>query len=175
MLATGHNLWPRLFFSSAGFLCLIAIRGFAAWIGLTARAGLRGLQKGLLTACLTLLSLTSAATLPAAYLPKQDFRGAAEHVLGAMEPGDAAVTLDMATLPLTAMYGSAWESADNLPGLAEIERNHHRTWVVYTTPTRLQAAFPDVWDHLEREYEVSGTFWGTVNGGEVVVAVRRPD
>ena len=176
MLATGHNLWPRLFFSSAAFFGLIAIRGFAAWIGLTARAGLQGLQGGLLTACLTLLCLTSAATLPTAYLPKQDFEGARNHVLGALGPGEAAVTLDMATLPLEEVYGSGWESADNLTGLTEIERIHSRTWVVYTTPTRLRAALPNVWEHLEREYAVAHTFWGTVNGGEVVVAVRpEPD
>jgi len=174
MLATGHNLWPRLFFSSAGFFVLIGIRGFATWIGLTARAGLQGLQSGLVTLVLTLVCLTSAATLPLAYAPKQDFAGARDHLLGALGPADGVVALDMACLPFEALYGFRWETADNLPDLVAIERIHSRTWVIYTTPTRLRAALPDVWEHLEREYGVSGTFWGTVHGGEVVVMVRPP-
>jgi hypothetical protein len=61
-----------------------------------------------------------------------------------------------------------------LPDLREIERNHPRTWVIYTTPTRLRAALPDVWEHLEHRYSLSGTFFGTVHGGEVVVMVTPP-
>jgi hypothetical protein len=174
MLATGHNLWPRLFFSSAGSFVVIGIRGFSAWIGLTARAGLQGLRSGLVTAALTLVCLTSAASLPRAYAPKQDFAGARDHVLGASGAGEAVVALDMARLPFEALYGFRWETADNLPDLVAIERIHSRTWVIYTTPTRLRAELPDVWEHLEREYVLSGTFWGTVHGGEVVVMVRPP-
>ena len=174
MVATGHNLWPRLFFFSAGFFVLIAIRGFAAWVGLTARAGLQHLRSSIVTVVLTLVVLTSASTLPTAYAPKQDFAGAREHVLGALGPGDGVVTLDMASLPLEAVYGLGGQKVDNLPDLLQFERNHTRTWVIYTTPTRLQAELPDIWERLEAEYGTSGTFWGTVNGGEVVVMVRPP-
>ena len=174
LVATGHNLWPRLFFASAGFAVLVAIRGLASWIGLTARAGLEGLRGGLLTVVLCLVCLTSAATLPRAYQPKQDFQGAREHLLAALQPGDAVVALDMAALPFEALYGSGWKTADNLPGLQEIERIHTRTWVIYTTPTRLKAELPDVWEHLQARYGPSGTFYGTVHGGEVVVMVTPP-
>jgi hypothetical protein len=176
MLATGHNLWPRLFFFGAGFFVLIAIRGFTTWVVLTARAGLQGLQGGLTTALLTLVCLTSAATLPAAYWPKQDFRGALDYVEGARGPRDAVVTVDMTVMPYRDLYGAGWESVDNLPDLSAIERIHPRTWLVYTTPTRLRAEHPDIWGRLESDYEESRTFWGTVGGGEVVVTVRTtPD
>jgi hypothetical protein len=175
MVATGHNLWPRLFFFSAGFFVLIAIRGFAAWVALTARAGLERMAGGLLTALLTLVCLTSASMLPTVYAPKQDFLGALEWVEAEKRPGDAVVAVDMAVMPLRELYGAGCQTADNLPGLQAIERIHDRTWLVYTTPTRLKGALPDLWEHLEAEYEESQTFWGTVSGGEVVVMIRpRP-
>jgi hypothetical protein len=175
MVATSHNLWPRLFFFSAGFFVLIGIRGFAAWVALTARAGLQSLSGGLLTALLTLACLTSAATLPRAYGPKQDFRGALDHVQSSRGPRDAVVTVDMTVMPYEDLYGAGWSVVDNLPGLEAIERTHPRTWLVYTTPTRLQAEHPDLWHRLETEYEESRTFWGTVGGGQVVVMTRaRP-
>jgi hypothetical protein len=176
MVASGHNLWPRLFFASAGFALLIAVRGCASAAGLVARLGLEGRKRGVLTAALLLACAASAATVSRAYGPKQDFAGAREHVLARMAPGDDVVALDMAVLPFEALYGPvpfgpAWKTADNLPDLLEIERNHPRTWVITTTPTRLQAALPDVWEHLERHYGVSGTFHGSVHGGEVEVLV----
>jgi hypothetical protein len=175
MVATKHNLWPRLFFFSAGFFVLIGIRGFAAWVALTAHAGLQSLSGALLTALLTLACLTSAATLPRVWAPKQDFRGALDHVQGSRGPRDAVVTVDMTVMPYRDLYGAGWSVVDNLPDLEAIERIHPRTWLVYTTPTRLQAEHPDLWAHLEAEYEASRTFWGTVSGGEVVVMTRsRP-
>ena len=172
MVATEHNLWPRLFFFSAGFFVLIGIRGFAAWVALTARAGLRPLQGGILTALLALACLTSAATLPGVYGPKQDFRGALDHVEAARGPGDAVVTVDLTVFPYRDLYGSGWQVVDNLPDLRAIERIHPRTWLVYSTPPRLRVEHPDVWEWLEAEYEESRIFRGTVSGGEVVVMVR---
>jgi mannosyltransferase len=175
MVATSHNLWPRLFFFSAGFFVLIGVRGFAAWVALTARAGLQSLSAGLLTAILTLACLTSAASLPRVYGPKQDFRGALDHVQASRGLTDAVVTVDMTVMPYRELYGAGWSAVDNLPGLEAIERIHPRTWLVYTTPTRLRSEHPDIWRHMDAQYEESRTFPGTVSGGEVVVMTRsRP-
>jgi hypothetical protein len=179
VVVLGHNLWPRLFFAGAGFAVLIAVRGCASAAGLAARGSLAGRERGLLTAALLLACGASLATLGRAYGPKQDFRGAREHLLARLAPGEAVVALDMARLPFEALYGplpfgSAWKTADNLPDLLGIERIHPRTWVITTTPTRLHAELPDVWEHLEQSYGVSGTFHGTVHGGEVAVLVTPP-
>ena len=173
MIATGHNLWPRLFFFSAGFYVLIAIRGFAGWVALTARAGLEPMRGGILTGLLTLVCLTSAATLPTAWLPKQDYRGALEHVEASRSPADAVVTLDMTTMPYQELYTAGWGNVDNVGDITALETHYPRTWVVHSTETRLRAEHPELWDRLQAEYRVSETFWGTVGGGEIVVRVRE--
>jgi len=173
MIATHHNLWPRLFFFSAGFYVLIAMRGFATWVALTARAGLEPLRGRLVTALLALVSATSAATLPGVWAPKQDYRGALEHVRASAAPGDAVVTVDMTTMPYRDCYTAGWEAVDNVEELIAIEARHPRTWLVYSTPTRLRAELPELWERLQTEYRESRTFWGTVRGGEIVVLVRE--
>jgi hypothetical protein len=124
---------------------------------------------------LTLACLTSAATLPTVYGPKQDFGGALTFIELRRGPEDAVLAIDMAAMPYRDHYGVGWPEVDNLADLTAIERMHPRTWVVYTTPTRFRAEHLDIWRRLEAEYEEARTFPGTVNGGEVVVMVRaRP-
>lgn len=167
-----HNLWPRLFFFSAGFLVLIAFRGVFAFFRLLSIGPVATIGPKLAWIAAVLLVLASAATLPRAYGPKQDFRGALELVRASVEPEDAVVTVEMTDLPYREYFVTGWSHAGDLDGLVAIERAHRRTWVVYTTPTHLRAKQPDIWDRLQREYREAGIFKGTVGGSEVVVAVR---
>lgn len=173
MVATHHNLWPRLFFFSAGFYVLIAIRGFAAWVALTARAGLESMRGGLLTAVLTLVCLLSATMLPIVWQPKQDYQGALEYVEAARESGDVVVTIDMTTMPYRELFSAGWDEVGSLEDLLAVEAASPRVWLVYSTATRLRAEYPQVWERLQAEYSESKIFWGTVGGGEIVVLVRE--
>ncbi|HTF86819.1 MAG TPA: glycosyltransferase family 39 protein [Planctomycetota bacterium] len=172
IVAQGHNLWPRFFFFSGGFAVLILLRGVFEFIGLCARGPLAPLRMTLSKAAATLLCLASAATLPRAFGPKQDFAAAAEYV-GAHVPPQSVATLEMGSLPFRDYLGLYWTQIDDLQGLMDFERQHPETWVVLTMPMHLAATQPETWARLESEYREEKVFLGTVHGGEIVVKVRR--
>ena len=170
ILGLGHNLWPRFFFFGAGFGALIAIRGI-----FTLTAVLR-LPRAHLVATVAgvLVVLGSAVTLTRAWLPKQDYLGAARFVREAQGSGDAVVVVDLTEYPYRTYLQEPWSAVEDVTTLMEIERQHARTWVLYTFPIRLAMAHPDIWSRLQETYEMKAVFPGTVGGGAIVVMVNRP-
>jgi hypothetical protein len=173
LLATRHNLWPRMFFFGAGFAVLIALRGVVEWVRIFSFGQLAGLLPKLTGAALALACLMSLATVPVAWLPKQDFAGALAQVERERQPGDGVVTVDMTVMPYRDFYNCAWTPVDNVDALEAQEAQHPRTWIVYCTPTRMKAALPEIWARIERDFRVVGTYYGTLGGSEVVVALRE--
>lgn len=173
IVALKHNLWPRFFFSSAAFLLLVPVRGLGAGAELVLgrRAGALRASR---VALAGLVVLAGATTLPRAFGPKQDFRGALAHVEGARRPGDAVATVDMAQMPYDLYLSTDWVPVDTEAELEALERASDTTWVVLTMPTKLAADFPDLWARLEARYEEAGRFPGTVRGGDVVVLSSSP-
>ena len=170
ILGLGHNLWPRFFFFAAGFGALIAIRGVFALTAL-----IRVPRPRLVAAVAsTLVVVGSAATLPRAWLPKQDYLGAARFVRETRASGDAVVVVDLTEYPYRTYLQEPWDAVEDAGTLMEIERRHARTWVLYTFPIRLAAAHPDIWTRLQENYEMKAVFPGTVGGGAIVVMVTRP-
>jgi hypothetical protein len=167
----GHPLWPRFFFFLMGFAILIAVRGAmvaGAWLARPlrlppARTAVPG------TAIVLGLILASAATVPAAWRPKQDFAGARAFVEAHRQAGDAVVTLGLATYPYQAFYRAGWEAADSVDGLNAIRARAARTWVVYTVPLQLQGRHPALLATVRRDFTVVRRFEGTLNGGTIYV------
>lgn len=163
-----HNLWPRFLFFSAGFGALMLIRGlFVLAEQLTEQRG-----HAVALACSFALVAGSAATVPRAWGAKQDFRGADHFLDQKRRVGDAAVALDLTELPLRDYLGGNYLSARSEEALARIEARHRRTWVVFTFPTRLSSAHPELWERIQTGYERVARFSGTVRGGTVVVMRR---
>jgi mannosyltransferase len=170
ILGLKHNLWPRFFFFSAGFAVLIAIRGGFV----LCRLALKERGELVATAGAVLVVMASALTVPRAWQPKQDFEGAGNFVERSRAPGDAVATVDLTVFP----YGT-WLSRDWLPvrdaaELNAIERDHRRTWLLYTFPVRLRTVAPEVWARLHSAYDTAAVYPGTIGGGDVVVMVSRP-
>ncbi|MCC6407407.1 MAG: glycosyltransferase family 39 protein, partial [Planctomycetes bacterium] len=165
-----HNLWPRFFFSSAGFLVLVVLRGISRGGELVAR---RPLGPRFAAIVGVLVCAASAATLPRAYGPKQDFEGALAFVRSNAAPDDGVATIEMTDLPYREFLDAGWESVKSLDELVALEGRHPRTWIVYCTPTFLAARQPEAWRRLQDEYSEAKVFPGTVGGSEVVVRVRR--
>ncbi len=184
LLATKHNLWPRMFFFGAGFYVLIALRGIVEWARIFSFGQLPALMGKLTTAALALACMANAATAPLAWRPKQDFEGPQRYLAANAQPGDAVVTVGLTTLVYAEYFIEPWRSVDipdvarpdperSLAALEAIEAAHPRTWIVFTTPPQLQARQPLVWRRIESEYDdARETFWGTLGGGEVVLARR---
>jgi hypothetical protein len=170
VLALRPERWPRLFFSSAGFAALVALRGCTEWVRVFSFGLLGGLARTLATTLLALACLMSAATLPGVWAPKQDFEGAQRFVEGMRVPGDAVVTIDRTVAPYRDYYTARWTAVDNLADLRRVEAAHPRTWIVYTSPDRMQSEHPDVWERIARDYAALQAFRGTLDGGDVFVA-----
>ncbi len=168
-LSIGHNLWPRLFFFSAGFATLLLIRGIFVLCRALARPGVERLA----VALCSLVIFVSAITVPGAWGPKQDYHAAARFIADARDPGDAVVTVDMSDLPFREYLGLEWDVVDGEAALLQTERTHARTWVLYTFPTRLAAVHPEIWARLDSAYVRAAVFSGTVGGGDIVVMVRE--
>jgi hypothetical protein len=174
LVATHHNLWPRMFFFCAGFAVLIGVRGIVDVVLFLCTARSAPFVRRAIGAAMVVLCLASAATLPRVWAPKQDFAAALHYVESRAETGDAIVTCDMTAMPYGEFYGRSWPSVDNVADLMRIEALHPRTWIVYTTPTRMKFEHADVWARLASDYDVQATFWGTLGGSEVVVAATKP-
>lgn len=171
VLGMGHPLWPRFFFFAFGFVLLVVVRGMTVVGGavgtlLDVRAAVRP-RLGMAIAIG--LIVLSAASVPAAYAPKQDYQGALAFVEGAREPGDAVVTVGLATFPYRSLYKVGWDAADSAEQLGQIRGRAKRTWVVYTIPLHLRFEHPDIMEVLERDFSVVKRFSGTLNGGVLVV------
>jgi mannosyltransferase len=171
VMAMGHPLWPRFFFFLMGFGVLIAVRGgmvVGGWgaraLGLPAgRAASAGMAVGLL------LILASAATVPTAWLPKQDYVGARGFIESHKQPGDAIVTVGLATYPYRAFYRTGWEAAESVDALNAIRAQAKRTWIVYTIPMQLEGRSPELMAAIRRDFTLIRKFSGTLNGGSIYV------
>jgi len=179
MLALGHNLWPRFFFFSIGFALLIAVHGavemprllFASIKPLRAREAL-GLGAGLAMA--SFMIFASMLTVPRCYaFPKQDFTGARDYVENNRRQGDAVVSVGLAGGVYRRYLAQHWAVVETESELAAIQNEHETVWLVYTIPIQVKAYCPDIWDEVERDYQVVKVFPGTLGGGEVYVCQKR--
>jgi uncharacterized membrane protein len=169
ILGTGQNLWPRLFFFSAGFFILIAVRGGATvvtWKAPEAKASRWVLALGMVVV------LASASTVPRAWAPKQDFEGAIRFLANETGTDDAVVAVDLVNFPLKRFHGRDWPSRNSADALSEIEAGHSRTFVLYTFPIRLAAKHPALWAKLRSEYRTAAVFPGTIGGGNIIILVK---
>ncbi|MGH7474837.1 MAG: glycosyltransferase family 39 protein [Longimicrobiales bacterium] len=168
LLALAHNLWPRFFFSLAGFAVLIVFRGgfSLAELALPARWAPAA------TAAAALVILATAPLVVRAWGPKQDYLAAGEFIRRSQTDGDAVVTIDMSAVPYAPYAGSGWTEVRTARQLQAIERSHSRTWLVYTFAARLAALQPEIWQRVQTEYRTAAEFPGTVSGGTIVVKVH---
>jgi hypothetical protein len=169
--AAGHHLWPRSFYFIIGFGILVVVRGamemgrFA--IRLLRVSAARAVPAGV---ALTIgLILFSSLSIPFAYGPKQDFQAAKAFVEQSMEPGDAIVTVGLASLPYKSFYRQDWNDAETLESIKGISSHAKRTWLLYTLPIQLQDASPEILDSIENDFTEVKRFYGTLQGGAIFV------
>ncbi len=165
-LALSHNLWPRFFFFTAGFALLILVRGIFTVSLLAGRHA-----RPVATVATLAVALASTLTVRRAWQPKQDYEGATAFVEEAHAPGDAMVTIDLTTFPVTEYLARPWQTATDGTSLEAIEEDHLRTWVMYTFPVRLEAAFPEIYQRVTSAYDTAAVFPGTIGGGTILVMV----
>ena len=179
MLALGHNLWPRFFFFSTGFIFLIMIHGAMTAPRLLSRVGVLRLSAqttlriGAIAA--TLLIIASAATLPSYYaFPKQDFASARDYVEQHRRAGDVVVAVGLAGIVYERYFAPHWSAAQTRTELDAVRRRAPTTtWLVYTLPVEVKAYGEGIWDVIEKDFEIVKVFPGTLGDGDVIVCRQR--
>ncbi len=170
LLALSRNLWPRFFFSSFSLFALIAMSGvwaLASWLGTRLRLA------WLAPATCALVVAASAATLPRAYQPKQDFSGARDWVRAQAAPGDRIVGLDLAGEAFRAYYAPEFALAFTREELEAVQAERGRSWILYSFGGYIEAREPALWRLIEERYEEVRAFPGTLGGGAIVVRRSR--
>jgi hypothetical protein len=168
LLAMHHNLWPRFFFFAAGFAVLIAVRGVTALAGVV----LKTRADAVATVVLLLVAAASAFTVPRAWGAKQDYEGALAYVTSQRRAGDAVGAAGLASFALQEyLHAGEIRSITDEAELNALEAAG-RSWLLYSFPTHLAAAEPDVWARVQREYRRVAEFPGTLGGGTVYVMSR---
>ena len=179
MLLLGHNLWPRFFFFSMAFGLLIIVRGatelpvfIATFVtSLKERPQITAFAGTALTLFIIFASLSGALRNYA--LPKQDYSGARKYIESHSLPGDRVIVVSLASLFYDRYLALPWQVAKNGRDLEDLQRTGVRTWLVYTLPIEVRAFRPDLWQVIERDYNVEKVFPGTLNGGEIFVCQKR--
>ncbi len=177
LVATNHNLWPRFFFFAGGYAIVFGVRGVMQLLqaapGSSWRTKVPGVQAKVGTYILWIAVLASLLSIPRVWGPKQDFEGArdwlAEHgsdsrVIGVIPFSDEAM-IDYLQVDASMI--------DSREGLTELEGLGTPVQVVYSFPTYVQAAAPELWTRLQDEYTVVHVLPGTIQGGEVVIVERN--
>lgn len=179
MLALRHNFWPRFFFFCLGYILLIAVYGAIAapsWLGARWKdyPALARWGRGTGWLLAGLLIVASGLTVPRNYrLPKQDFSGARQFVEQQRRIGEGVVAVGLAGVAYRRYYAPHWTEIQSARELESFRQSHATVWLVYTIPIEVKAYRPDVWQAVERDYEVVRVFPGTLGGGEVFVCRNR--
>jgi mannosyltransferase len=175
VIGLGHHLWPRLFIFAMGFAALVTIRGVIllgqAIAKLVNQPALKPAWLGT-TFCIGLI-LVSALSIPPAYQPKQDFQGALTLVETEREPGDAVVTVGLATFTYKNFYKTDWTEAKTLAALNTIRAHAKRTWLVYTFAPEVQSVYPEIMASIQRDFKVRQQFYSTVGSGAIFVCLAE--
>jgi hypothetical protein len=180
MLGLGHNLWPRFLFFCAGFGILILVHGIMETSQLLSRLIAKPWAESLATpagvaGCLLVVAVAITAVRRCYDPPKQDFGGAREYVEKSLGPRDAVVSVGIAATAYKKFYAPQWPTIETQAELNQIRRTHSGTWLVYTMPIEIKAEHPDVWQAIEKDFDVIKIFPGTLGDGAVRVCRARSD
>ena len=176
MTSIGYTLFPRFFFFEMGFGILIVIHGAALtglYIGRLARLPGKGPQWAGALLCAGIVAV-SMMSLRHVYAPKQNFAAAIELIERQQQAGDRIVTVGIAGFPFNAYYDKGWANVKTTGELDALGAAEGRTWLVYTMPVQAKGAYPDILARIEQDYRVVKRFYGSLNGGAVVVCVEDP-
>ena len=70
-------------------------------------------------------------------------------------------------------YAPDWPVVERRADIEAIQDRHQGVWLVYTLPVHLNAWVPEIWEMVQRDYDVVRVFPGTLGGGEIVVCRWR--
>ena len=175
LLLVNFNIWPRYFLVSLGFASIIAIRGIFAICAARAAPGwLRSRPRELASAgCVALVALSSVALLQNYRFPKQDYPSARDFATERAAPGEPIFAAGLASYAYSTYYApdlGVLEDAAELDAL----RAESPVWLIYSFSVHLRSTMPEIWQRIERDFEVVRSFPGTLRDGAIHVLRSAP-
>jgi hypothetical protein len=74
--------------------------------------------------------------------------------------------------PLHVYLGMDCQKAVTSSELDELEKEHARTWLIYTLPVLFEANSSDLWGKVQNDYTSITKFTSTVGGGDIVIMMN---
>lgn len=176
MRAIGYTLFPRFFFFAMGFAVVIVINGAVVLTGFASRLIGWSDNRNWWVPTLMCLGIVGASILSLRYIyvPKQNYERAITYIESHAEPGDTIIALGIADFPFNEYYRKGWETVKTAEELGAMRSAGARTWVVHTMPVHARTVYDDVFEVLDADFSLAETFYGTLNGGQVIVHVENP-
>lgn len=168
LLSRGHHIWPRFFYFAFGFAALVLIRGALDIHRLVPRFGPRAAS-----VLAALLVAFSAASVPFAYGPKQDFDSALAFISANRRSGDVVASADLATWVYHGFYRAPFVDIRSAAQLRSLSAQPSRVWLVYTLDPVFRAQLPELYAAVRRDFRTVRAFPGTLRSGEVTVCVKE--
>jgi len=175
MTSIGYTLFPRFFFFAMAFAVVVVMHGATVagqFIGRLVKQPV-GKAAWLPTVMCAGIILASLPSLRYVYFPKQNFAAAIELIEREKSSDDTVVTVGIADFPFNRYYGKAWKNVKSVEELDEIAPQAGRTWLVYTMPVHAKSAYPQVLARIDQDYELVKRFYGSLNGGDVVISRQK--
>lgn len=173
LLALDFRIWPRYFFVDIGFIFLCVAAGAVALAdALAALTGRPKFAPWLLTAGMVVIIAASGVLLARNYAhPKQDFAGALALIAAERSPGDVATSIGLAAEPMHSYFEPRWPVITTAVDLDALQG--HRVWVVTAFDDHILAGQEALLAVIQHDYDLAGTFEGTLGGGTVKVYRSR--
>jgi uncharacterized membrane protein len=119
-------------------------------------------------------ALLMAAALPRYYrTPKQDNLGAIAAVRSAVAAGAQPVAVHYADRSINRFYHAGYRDVESLQDLEAIEENDRPTVVITTLERYLRLLEPELYVHIQREYQLTRVLPGTVYDADMRIYLRR--
>jgi mannosyltransferase len=168
-----HFIWPRFYFYLFGFGVFFLLRGIeeiSKWI--PAHFKMRAINPNhVATYMSAALILISAATVPFAYGPKQDYAGALNYIQANQQANDGVVAIGFTLIPFRDYYHQDWQMVTTVDELRDTLQQHQRVWVIYTLETVLDSQHPELMNYVRQNIPVVKQINGTLTGGEIKIGL----
>ena len=168
VLLLRYGAYPRAFLFVLPFALLVMVRG-------AGEAGKR-LHRHAASCLIGAMIAASVASLVLLYkFPKQDYSGALAWTRNRAGQHDAICGAGMAGAVYQIYYAPEMRVARTPEDLHRIEQTASSVWVLHSFPRDMRLRFAELYDYLEKNYELVSRHPGTLNDGEIYVLRRgRP-
>jgi hypothetical protein len=175
LLLVNFNIWPRYFLVSLCFASIIAVRGiFAICAARAAPSWLRSRPRELATAgCVAVIALSSVAMLQNYRFPKQDYPSARDFAIEHAAPGEPVLAAGLASYAYSTYYAPDLRVLEDVAQLDAL-RAESPVWLIYSFSVHLRSTMPEIWERIERDFEVVRSFPGTLGDGAIHVLRSTP-